>query len=75
MDFKFTDEQIMIRDTAEAFLVANCSSTAVRQFMDTELGYDLNLWKRICDQMYLQVLVVTEYNGGSGRGYVELASM
>ena len=43
MDFKFTDEQIMIRDTAEAFLVENCSSTAVRQFMDTELGYDLNL--------------------------------
>ena len=75
MDFKFTDEQIMIRDTAEAFLVENCSSTAVRQFMDTELGYDLNLWKRICDQMYWQGLLVPENYGGLGLGYVELVAI
>ena len=74
MDFKFTDEQIMIRDTAEAFLVKNCPSAAVRQFMDTQLGYDLDLWKRICNEMCWQGLLIPENYGGLGLGYVELVA-
>ncbi|MBT7565952.1 MAG: acyl-CoA/acyl-ACP dehydrogenase, partial [Porticoccaceae bacterium] len=49
MNFKFTDEQMMIRDTAEAFLAKTSTSASVRQVMGTELGYDHQLWRRICD--------------------------
>jgi alkylation response protein AidB-like acyl-CoA dehydrogenase len=74
MDFKFTDEQIMIRDTADAFLTETCTSAAVRQVMDTELGYDPQLWRRICDEMYWQGIHIPEAYGGLGLGYVELTA-
>ena len=40
MDFAFTEEQEMIRDTAAAFLAEVSSSEAVRTAMATESGYD-----------------------------------
>ncbi|HIG66526.1 MAG TPA: acyl-CoA dehydrogenase [Porticoccaceae bacterium] len=74
MDFKFTDEQIMIRDTADAFLAETSTSAAVRQVMDSELGYDPQLWRRICDEMYWQGIHIPEAYGGLGLGYVELTA-
>ena len=56
MDFKFTDEQVMIRDTAQAFLSEVSTSEAVRSAMATELGYDPQLWQRICTEMYWQAI-------------------
>ena len=47
MEFKFTEEQLMIRDTAQAFLAEVSTSAAVREAMATELGYDEQLWQRI----------------------------
>jgi len=75
MNFKFTDEQMMIRDTAEAFLAQTSTSTAVRQAMVTELGYDHQLWRRICDEMCWQGMHIPEAYGGLGLGYVELVAI
>jgi alkylation response protein AidB-like acyl-CoA dehydrogenase len=74
MNFKFTDEQMMIRDTAEAFLAQTSTSAAVRQAMGTELGYDHQLWRRICDEMCWQGMHIPEAYGGLGLGYVELVA-
>ena len=74
MNFKLTDEQMMIRDTAEAFLAQTSTSAAVRQAMSTELGYDLQLWRRICDEMCWQGMHIPEAYGGLGLGYVELVA-
>ena len=74
MNFKFTDEQMMIRDTAGAFLAQTSTSTAVRQAMGTELGYDHQLWRRICDEMCWQGMHIPEAYGGLGLGYVELVA-
>ena len=74
MNFKFTDEQMMIRDTAEAFLAQTSTSTAVRQAMGSELGYDHQLWRRICDEMCWQGMHIPEAYGGLGLGYVELVA-
>ncbi len=52
MDFKFTEEQEMIRDTADAFLAEVSTSAAVRAAMATELGYDPQLWSRITGEMF-----------------------
>jgi alkylation response protein AidB-like acyl-CoA dehydrogenase len=74
MDFNFTDEQLMIRDTAEAFLAEVSTSAAVRAAMDTERGYDAELWTRICEEMYWPAIHLPEQYGGLGLGYVELVA-
>ena len=74
MEFSFTDEQQMIRDTAEAFLTEVSTSAAVRQAMATETGFDAELWARICGEMYWQAIHIPEEYGGMGLGYVELVA-
>lgn len=75
MDFAFTDEQEMIRDTAAAFLAEVSTSEAVRAAMVTEQGYDDALWERVCQEMFWQAIHVPEEQGGMGLGYVELVAM
>ncbi len=73
MEFAFTDEQEMIRDSAESFLQDVSTSEAVRAAMATEAGFDSELWQKICSDMYWQALHIPEEYGGLGLGYVELA--
>ena len=75
MEFAFTDEQEMIRDTAAAFLAEVSDSEAIRRAMDTEQGYDSDLWSRICGEMYWQAIHIPEAYGGMGLGYVEVVAM
>lgn len=72
MEFAFTDEQLMIRDSAEGFLADASPSSAVRAAMAAG-GHDLALWQRICDELGWQALLVPEACGGLGLGFVELA--
>lgn len=75
MDFSFTQEQRMIRDTAEAFYSQVSSSDAVRDVMQTESGFDESLWQSTCQDMYFQAINIPEEFGGLGLGYVELCSV
>lgn len=75
MDFSFTDEQQMIRDTAAAFLAEVSDSGAVRQSMGTDAGFDTALWDRITEEMCWHAVHVPEAHGGLGLGYVELAAL
>ncbi len=75
MDFAFTEEQQMIRDTAAAFLAEVSDGAAVRRAMATEQGYDGELWQRICREMYWQAIHAPEAVGGMGLGYVELVAL
>jgi alkylation response protein AidB-like acyl-CoA dehydrogenase len=75
MEFAFTEEQDMIRETAAAFLAEVSDSAAVRRAMATELGYEPALWDRICGEMYWQAIHVPEAYGGLGLGYVEVVAM
>ncbi|MDN6858835.1 acyl-CoA dehydrogenase family protein [Pseudomonas sp. CAN2814] len=72
MEFAFTDEQLMIRDSADGFLADASPSSAVRAAMATG-GQDLALWQRICQELGWQALLVPEAHGGLGLGFVELA--
>jgi alkylation response protein AidB-like acyl-CoA dehydrogenase len=74
MNFSFTEEQQMIRATAEAFLAEKSTSAAVRRAMETERGYDPLLWQSICEEMYWQAMTIPEAYGGLGLGYVELVA-
>lgn len=75
MEFRFNEEQQMIRDTAAAFLAEVSDSAAVRRAMATEQGYEDAVWQRICGEMYWQAIHIPEQYGGLGLGYVELAAL
>ena len=75
MEFAFTQEQEMIRDTAAAFLAEVSDSAAVRRAMVTETGYEPELWQRICNDMYWQAIHMPEACGGMGLGYVEVVAL
>ena len=75
MEFRFTDEQKMIRETAESFLQDVSTSDAVRKAMATEAGYDADLWQRICTELCFQAITIPEEFGGMGLGFVELAAV
>ena len=75
MDFSFTEEQQMIRDTAESFLAETSTSAAVRVAMQSSDGYDPQLWQRICQNLYWQAIHIPEQSGGVGLGYVELVAL
>ncbi len=75
MDFVFTEEQQMIRDTAQSFLAEVSTSESVRKAMASEQGFDPALWQRICTEMYWQAIHIPEEHGGMGLGYVELVAM
>lgn len=75
MDFAFTDEQQMIRDSAETFLKATSTSAAVRAAMASELGYDPELWQRLCSELYWQAIHLPESCGGLGLSYIEVVAL
>lgn len=75
MDFAFTEEQEMIRESAIGFLTDNSASEAVRSAMASEAGFDPALWERICSEMFWQAIHIPETYGGMGLGYVELAAL
>lgn len=71
MKFSFTDEQLMLRESAEGFLSEYATSAAVRQAMASPSGTDEALWQRLAGEMYWPAIVVPEDCGGLGLGMVE----
>jgi len=71
--FSFTDEQSMLRDTAEAFLASVSDNTSVRSAMQSPLGFDQACWQRVCSEMYWQGILVPESCDGLSLGVVEMA--
>ncbi len=72
MNFAFTEEQEELRSTIRAFLEAKSSEESVREQMETDQGYDTDVWTQMAEQMGLQGLAIPEEYGGSGFSYVEL---
>jgi len=75
LEFSFTEEQQMIRETAENFLRDHSTSQAIRKAMATEQGFDADLWQRICNDLCFQSITIPEQHGGMGLGYVELVAV
>ncbi len=75
MNFRFSDEQRMIFDTASAFLAEVSDSPAVRAAMTSRDGFDTHAWQRLCDEMYWQGLLIPEDEGGLELGYVEMVGV
>jgi alkylation response protein AidB-like acyl-CoA dehydrogenase len=72
MNFAFSEEQEELRNIVRQFLEAKSSEEAVREQMETERGYDPDVWAQMAEQLGLQSLTIPEEFGGQGYGYVEL---
>lgn len=72
MHFAFTDEQVMIAETAKAFFAENATSERTRAAM-ADTGVDRALWRAFTGELGLAGVAVPEVLGGAGLGMVELA--
>jgi alkylation response protein AidB-like acyl-CoA dehydrogenase len=70
MNFAFSEEQEMLRDTARRFLSDKAPSEVVRRLMETEEGFDPSLWQEIAAQGW-QAMAIPEEYGGAGFGFLE----
>ena len=72
MNFAFSDEQETLREFVRNFLEEKSSEASVRDQMETDSGFDPDVWQQMSEQMGLQSLIIPEEFGGQGFGYVEL---
>ncbi|MGH8923819.1 MAG: acyl-CoA dehydrogenase family protein [Acidimicrobiia bacterium] len=71
MNFAFSDEQEEFRRQVRKWLEQNAPSAVVRELMETESGFDRELWQETADLGW-QGMAITEEHGGAGFGYLEL---
>ena len=72
IQFTFTDEQEQFRDAVRRFMTEKSPTTAVRRLMETNEGYDLDVWQQLSNQLGLPGIHIPEQYGGAGFGMVEL---
>jgi alkylation response protein AidB-like acyl-CoA dehydrogenase len=72
MDFSFTPDQTLLRNSARAFLDEHCKPATVRLLWDDPRGESEAMWKEMAQLGWLG-LSLPEAHGGSGLGMVETA--
>lgn len=70
MDFAFTSDQQALRESVRDFLQAECTSSRVRTFFESEDGTDPALWEKVVGLGW-PGLTLPEKFGGIGLGWVE----
>jgi alkylation response protein AidB-like acyl-CoA dehydrogenase len=71
LDFGFSEEQEMLRQSARGLLEKECPSALVRRLMEDERGFEADLWQKFAELGWLG-LVIPEEHGGAGLSYVDL---
>jgi alkylation response protein AidB-like acyl-CoA dehydrogenase len=65
-------ELAQLRDSVRDFLAAKSGEQRVRAAIETERGYDEDLWRQMAEQLSLPGLALPEEYGGDGFGFTEL---
>lgn len=71
VDFGFSEEQEMLRESARGLLEKECPSTTVRRLIEDERGYDAALWRKMAGLGWTG-LTIPEVHGGASLSYVDL---
>ena len=71
MDFRLSDGQQLLVNTARDFLRRKCSPGAMAKIVASERGFSPDLWKEISVLGWPGLLVPPEY-GGSGGGLIDV---
>jgi alkylation response protein AidB-like acyl-CoA dehydrogenase len=72
MNFAFSEEQETLREFVKNFLEEKSPEADVREQMDTDNGFNPDVWQQMSEQMGLQSLIIPEEYNGQGFSYVEL---
>ena len=72
MDLGLDEAQQMLKNSARAFLEAECPDTYVREMEEDERGYTPELWQKMADQGWLGLILPEQY-GGVGLTFLDLA--
>ena len=74
MQFRLTEEQVLLRDSAAGFVRDHSSLKRIRALRDSKDadGFSRDLWKQMADLGWLGI-VFPESQGGLGLGYKDLA--
>ncbi len=72
MQVGFTEDQLQFRDVVSRFLKDKSPPTAVRALMDSEQGYDSEVWQQLSQEIGLLGIHLPEAYGGFGFGPIEL---
>ena len=71
MDFGFSEDQELLRDSARKFLDAECPTTFVRKMMEDDSAHATELWKKAAELGWMGILIPEE-NGGIGGSFLDL---
>src|SRR5262245_43333732 len=71
MDFGFSEEQDMLRQSVREFLASECEMPYVRRMMEDERGYSEDQWKKMAELGWTGLIYGEEY-GGSGLNMVDM---
>jgi alkylation response protein AidB-like acyl-CoA dehydrogenase len=71
MDFGFSQEQELLRQTARSFLDKECTSAYVRRMMEEPAGTTDEFWQKLAELGWLG-LIYPEAHGGMGLGLADL---
>ena len=63
-----TDEQRGLQEALANLLAKRSDSAAVRRAIEQPAGYDVELWRVLCEQIGVAALAVPERHGGVGAG-------
>jgi len=66
MDFYFTEEQKILRETARDFLSSHCPSSLVLEMEKDEKGYTPELWRKMAELGWMALVIPEEYEGVGG---------
>tara|TARA_B110000503_G_C7167401_1_gene422579 strand:+ start:2722 stop:3831 length:1110 start_codon:yes stop_codon:yes gene_type:complete len=72
MNFEFSQEQNLLRESAKRFLEGECSRSRVRASTERAVPFDRELWAGMASMGWTGVTIPEEY-GGLGFGYFEQA--
>ncbi len=75
MHFAFNEEQEALRTAAREFLADHSAPAQVRAAMESERGYDPEVWRRIGTELGWTSIIIPEEYGGAGLTYVELIGL
>ncbi len=71
MEFGFSSDQEMLRDSFAKFLANECSFSKIRQWITEDKGFSTTLWKKMAQLGWLGLTYDQKY-GGSGLPFLDL---
>ena len=71
MDFGFSEDQELLRDSTRKFLAAECPTTFVRKMMEDDSAHATELWKKAAELGWMGILIPEE-QGGIGGSFLDL---